>query len=139
MPTKPTHKKHGKAYLDEAVAKSTHRRKPITRNRAITAGILALPMGCLGMHDIILHNIKRGLIHAVISSIAFGMFLIPLTYAFMVIYKCKHDMGCDDIHGYDDTLNAVLITGIVLFAASVIWGIVEGIIILTHLDRFTEK
>ena len=139
MPTKPSKNKHGKDYLDEAVAKSTYRRKPISRNRAIAAGILAVPLGCIGMHDILLRNRKRGFIHMLISSVAFGMFFLPLSHAFMIVYKCKHNLGCEDIHGYDDTLNVIVIAGFILFAASIIWGIIEGIIILTHLNRFVEK
>lgn len=139
MPTKPSKNKHGKDYLDEAVAKSTYRRKPISRNRAIAAGILAVPLGCIGMHDILLRNKKRGFIHILISSVAFGMFFLPLSHAFMIVYKCKHNLGCEDIHGYDDTLNVIVIAGLILFAASIIWGIIEGIIILTHLNRFVEK
>lgn len=139
MPTKPSKNKHGKDYLDEAVAKSTYRRKPISRNRAIAAGILAVPLGCIGMHDILLRNKKRGFIHMLISSVAFGMFFLPLSHAFMIVYKCKHNLGCEDIHGYDDTLNVIVIAGLILFAASIIWGIIEGIIILTHLNRFVEK
>lgn len=137
MPTKPSKKSHGKAYLDEAVAKSTYRKKPISRRRAIIAGLLAVPLGCIGFHDLLLRNKKRGFIHCLFSSIAFGMVFFPLMHGFAVVYQCQNGGECISMDGYDDTLNAIVIAGLVLFAASIIWGIVEGIIILTHLNRFT--
>lgn len=139
MPTAPSKRKHGKDYLDEAVAKSTYRKKPITRHRAFIAGILAIPLGCIGFHDLLLRNKKRGFIHCLISSIAFAMVIFPLAHGFAIVYQCQNGGECLSMAGYDDTLNAIVIAGLVIFAASVIWGIVEGIIILTHLNRFTSS
>lgn len=139
MPTKPSKKKHGKDYLDEAVAKSTFHKKPITRKRAIIAGLLAIPLGCIGFHDLLLRNKKRGFIHLVVSSIAFGMVFFPLAHAFAVVYQCQIGKECISMEGYDGTLNAIVIAGMIFFAASVIWGIIEGIIILTHLSRFPKS
>ena len=139
MPTAPSKKKHGKDYLDEAVAKSTYRKKPISRRRAMVAGLLAIPLGCIGFHDLLLRNKKRGFIHCLISSIAFGMVLLPVAHAFTIVYQCQNGGECLSIEGYDDTLNVIVIAGLVIFAASIIWGIVEGIIILTHLNRFTSS
>ena len=70
MPTKPSHKKHGKDYLDEAVAKSTYRKKPITRSRAIKAGILGILLGTTGIHNAMMRNKKRGFVHLLFSSIS---------------------------------------------------------------------
>lgn len=143
MPTKPsknTSKKHGKAFLNEAVAKSGYYRKPITKKRAITAGVVAILLfGSVGIHDFIMQNRKRGLIHMFIGTIAFGMFFVPLCYGISVVYRCRDTGECIDISSYDDTLNAILVAGIFFFLASTIWGIVEGIIILTHLGRFVDK
>lgn len=138
MPTKPTHKKHGKDYLDEAVAKSTYRKKPITRSRAIKAGILGILLGCTGIHNALMHNKKRGFVHLLASSIAFGMFFLPLCHGFLVVYQCQHGGECIDMSSYDDTLNFLVIAGFVLFIASIIWGIVEGIIILANLRRYPK-
>ena len=139
MPTAPSKKKHGKDYLDEAVAKSTYRKKPITRRRAMIAGILAIPLGCIGFHDFLLRNKKRSFVHTLVSAIAFFMVVIPLAHAFTIVYRCQIGEECLSMEGYDDTLNAIVIAGLVIFAASIIWGIVEGIIILTHLNRFTSS
>lgn len=139
MPTKPSRKssfkstKHGKDYLDEAVAKSGYYRKPITKKRAILAGILAIPFGSTGIHNYIMHNAKRGFIQGLIGSITFAMVIIPLSYGIMAYYRKI------DISGYDDTLNAILIIGLIGFAISLIWGIVEGIIILTHIGKFVDN
>jgi hypothetical protein len=139
MPTKPSHKKHGKAYLDEAVAKSTYRKKPITRSRAIKAGILGILLGTTGIHNALMHNKKRGFVHLLYSSTTFGMFFLPLCHGFLVIYKCRHGGECIDMTSYDDTLNALVIAGLILFATSIIWGIVEGVIILKNAKNFPKK
>ena len=139
MPTKPSkNRKHGKEYLDEAVAKSTYRKKPVTRKRAVFAGILAFPLGLIGAHDFALRNKKRGFFHLLISTVFFGMVFLPLSHGIFVVYQCQHGGECIDMSGYDDTLNVIVIAGLILLAASFIWGIVEGIIILTHLGRFEE-
>lgn len=135
MPTKPS-RKHGKDFLDEAVAKSTYRKKELTRNRVIFAGILAFPLGSTGIHNFLMRNKKRGLIHLLYSSTTFGMFFIPMVYGLAVLYRCTHKMGCEDISDYDDTLNAILIAGLILFCISIIWGAVEGVIILLHRNRY---
>lgn len=139
MPTKPSKKKHGKDYLDEAVAKSTYHKKPITRKRAIRAGILGILLGCTGIHNSIMHNKKRGFAHLLLSTIAFGMFFFPLSHAFLVVYQCQHGGECINITGYDDVLNVLVIAGFILFIASIIWGIVEGIIILKNCKNFPKE
>ncbi len=139
MPTKPNRKKHGKDYLDEAVAKSTYRKKPITRSRAIKAGILGILLGTTGIHNAMMRNKKRGFIHLLFSSITFGMFFLPLGHGLVIVYTCQHGGECIDMSSYDDTLNFILIAGIVLFLASIIWGIVEGIIILKHAGDYPKK
>ena len=139
MPTKPSKRKRGKDYLDEAVAKSAYRKKPITRSRAIKAGTLGILLGATGIHNILMHNTKRGLAHLLYSSTAFGMFFLPLCHAFIVVYLCKHGEECIDISSYDDTLNTLVITGFALFATSIIWGAVEGIIILKNYKNFPKK
>lgn len=140
MPTAPSkHRKHGKDYLDEAVAKSTFRKKPITRSRAIKAGILGILLGTTGIHNAIMRNKKRGFVHLLFSSAAFGMFFLPLCHAFSVVYLCRHGGECVDMSSYDDTLNALVIAGFILFFASIVWGIVEGIIILKNCKSFPKK
>ena len=140
MPTKPSkHKKHGKDYLDDAVAKSTYHKKPITRGRAIKAGILGILLGTTGIHNALMHNKKRGFVHLLFSSATFGMFFLPLGHAFSVVYLCKHGGECIDISSYDDALNVLVIAGFILFAASIIWGIVEGVIILKNCKSFPKK
>ena len=140
MPTKPSkNKKHGKDYLDEAVAKSTYRKKPITRSRAIKAGIFGILLGTTGIHNAIMRNKKRGFVHLLYSSITFGMFFMPLSYAFSVVYRCQHGGECVDISGYDDTLNVLVIAGFILFFTSIVWGIVEGVIILKNYKSFPKK
>jgi TM2 domain-containing membrane protein YozV len=138
MPTKPSSKKHGKAYLDEAVEKSTYRAKPITRKKAIIAGCLALPLGSTGIHNFLMRNKKRGFFHLLISSIAFGLFFFPFSHALLAVYSCQMGGECIDMSSYDDTLNALLITGLILLAGSIIWGAVEGIIILINHKHFEE-
>lgn len=139
MPTKPSHKKHGKDYLDEAVAKSTYRKKPITRSRAIKAGILGILLGTTGIHNAMMRNKKRGFVHLMYSSATFGMFFLPICHGISVVYKCQHGGECIDMSSYDDTLNFILIAGIVLFLASIVWGIVEGVIILKHAGDYPKK
>ena len=140
MPTKPNkNRKHGKDYLDEAVAKSTYHKKPITRSRAIKAGILGILLGTTGIHNAMMRNKKRGFIHLLFSSAAFGMFFLPISHAFTVVYLCKHGGECIDISSYDDTLNILVIAGFILFFASIVWGIVEGIIILKNCKSFPKK
>lgn len=132
MPTSPN-KKHGRDYLEEAVAKSTYHKKPLTRERAISCGILAIMLGTTGIHNFLMRQKKRGLLHLLFSSLAFGMFLIPLCFG-LAAYR-KHI----DISSYDKTLNAILIGGIVLFAVSLIWAIAEGIILLINAKNFPDN
>jgi hypothetical protein len=139
MPTKPSQhksKKHSNNYLDEAVAKSTYHKKPVTRNRAILAGLLGIPFGWIGIHNFLMRRKKRAFAHFTFSSIGFGMFFLPVCYGVAVIYQCRHTKECIDISSYDDTLNAIVITGIILFAISVLWGAIEGIILLINRNRF---
>ena len=136
MPTKP----HRKMTLDEAVAKSTWQSKPITRKRATLAGYLGILLGFTGIHNLIMRRKKRAIAHAASSAIAFAMMLIPLAHALIVVYKCKHpeQYACPDISGYDDTLNVVLIAGIILSMLAILWGMVEGVIILLNRNRFKD-
>ena len=140
MPTKPNrNRKHGKDYLDEAVAKSTYHKKPITRSRAIKAGILGILLGTTGIHNAMMRNKKRGFVHLLYSSFTFGMVFLPLCHGFLVVYQCRHGGECIDISGYDDTLNAIVIAGLILFFASIVWGVVEGVIILKNYKSFPKK
>ena len=136
MPTKP----HSKITLEEAVAKSTWQSKPITRKRATLAGYFGVLLGFTGVHNLIMRRKKRAFAHAASSAVAFAMMLIPLAHALIVVYKCKHpeQYACPDISGYDDTLNVVLITGIILSILAILWGIAEGIIILANRNRFRD-
>ena len=140
MPTKPHAKK--KMTLDEAVAKSDWRNRPISRKRATVAGVLGIPFGCLGIHDFILHHKKRGFIHLIVSSIVFGMFFMPFIYGVSVVYGCMHpELGlqCVNISEYDDTLNVVMTIGLIGTLASIIWGIVESVIVLINRNKFENK
>ena len=140
MPTKPRANK--KMTLDEAVAKSDWRNRPVSRKRATVAGILGIPFGCLGMHDLIMRHKKRGFIHLIATTIAFGLFFVPFIYGVSVVYGCMHpemNLQCVKIDDYDDTLNVIMIIGMVLTVASIIWGIVESVIILINRKNFQEK
>ena len=140
MPTKPRANK--KMTLDEAVAKSDWRNRPVSRKRATVAGILGIPFGCLGMHDFIMRHKKRGFIHLLITTFVFGMFFTPFMYGVSVAYGCMHpelNLQCIKISDYDDTLNAIMIIGMVLTVASIIWGIVESVIILANRNSFQDK
>lgn len=138
MPTKPSKskQKHGKDFLDEAVAKSTYRYKPVTRRRALYAAIFGIPFGWAGIHNFIMRRKKRGALHVIISTVAISMFFYPICYGVTVVYRCKQGLECVDISGYDDTLNFLIITGLVLYGANIIWGIIESIIILININRF---
>lgn len=111
-------------------------KKPITQKRAIKAGIFGILFGFTGIHNAMLNNRKRALAHLLSSGLAFAMFLVPLFIGFIVVYQCKHGNGCTDISGYDDTLNVILITGMILSVAAILWGIIEGIIILLKSARY---
>ena len=111
-------------------------KKPITRKRAIKAGIFGILFGFTGIHNAMLNNKKRALAHLLSSGIAFAMFLAPLIYGIAIVYQCKHSDTCIDISGYDDTLNVILITGMILSVAAILWGIIEGIIILLKSARY---
>ena len=138
MPTKPSKstRKHGKDYLDEAVAKSTYHYKPITRRRAIYAAILGIPFGWAGIHNFIMRRKKRGALHMIISTVALSLFFYPLSYGISVVYRCRKGLECIDMSGYDDTLNVLIIIGLILYGANIIWGIVESVIILINIKRF---
>ena len=140
MPTKPRANK--KMTLNEAVAKSDWRNRPVSRKRATVAGILGIPFGCLGMHDFIMRHKKRGFIHLIATTIAFGLFFVPFIYGVSVVYGCMHpelNLQCIKIGDYDDTLNTIMIIGMVLTVASIIWGIVESVIILANRNSFQDK
>ncbi len=138
MPTKPH--KNIKSKLQEAIEKSTkkHRRKakPLTRKRVTYCGIAGILFGWLGIHNFMMHRPKRAFGHIIYSAITFDMFAIPLIYAAFVVYQCRHGKECIDITSYDDTLNVVVIVGLILFITSVIWGVVEGIILIANRSRF---
>lgn len=139
MPTKPRTEK--KMTLDEAVAKSDWRNRPVSRKRATVAGIIGIPFGCLGMHDFIMRHKKRGFIHLIATTIAFGLFFGPFIYGVSVVYGCMHPelkLQCVKIDGYDDTLNVIMIIGLVLTLASILWGIIESVIILARRNQFKD-
>ncbi len=138
MPTAPSKSKtkHGKDYLDEAVAKSTYHSKPISRKRALYAGILGIPFGWAGLHNFIMHRKKRGILHVIFSTIALTLFFYPFSYGITVVYRCKLKIECIDISSYDNTLNVLIIVGLILCALNFIWGIIESIVILINLKRF---
>ena len=128
MPTKPRTEK--KMTLDEAVAKSDWHNRPVSRKRATVAGILGTPFGCLGIHDLIA------------TTIAFGLFFVPFIYGVSVVYGCMHpemNLQCIKIDDYDDTLNVIMIIGLILTLVSILWGIVESVIILINRKNFQEK
>ncbi len=133
MPTKPH-----KMTLDEAVARSTWQDKPITRRRATIAGYFGVLLGFTGVHNLIMRQKKRALIHALSSAAAFAMFLAPLIYVLVVVVKCQHPekFECPDISGYDDTLNVIMIIGMILSGLALLWGTAEGVIILLNRNRF---
>jgi len=133
MPTKPH-----KMTLEEAVARSTWQEKPITRRRATIAAYLGILLGFTGIHNLIMRRKKRALAHAVSSTIAIAMFLIPLISVLIVVVKCQHpeQFECPDISGYDDTLNVIMIAGMILTALAIIWGFIEGVILLLNRNRF---
>ena len=135
MPTKPR-----KMTLEEAVARSTWQEKPITRRRATIAAYFGILLGFTGIHNLIMRRKKRALAHAISSAVAFAMFLVPLILVLIVVIKCQHpeQFECPDISGYDDTLNVIMITGIVLSALAVLWGTIEGIILLINRNRFKD-
>lgn len=135
MPTKPR-----KMTLKEAVARSTWQEKPITRRRATLAAYFGILLGFTGIHNLIMRRKKRALAHAASSTVAFAMFLGPLIYVLIVVVKCRHpeQYECPDISGYDDTLNVIMIIGMILSALAILWGIVEGIIILLNRNRFKD-
>ena len=139
MPTKPHRSKDTKKFLDEAVAKSTYHTKPVTRKRALTAALLAFPLGSLGVHNFMMRLKKRGFLHLIVSTIGFSMVFYPLVYGIAVYYKCTYEKQCIDISGYDGLLNAIIITGMVLWSLSIIWGFVEGVIILININRFPTE
>ena len=136
MPTKP----HKKMTLEEAVAKSTWQHKPITRRRATIAGYLGILLGFTGVHNLIMYRKKRALAHALSSAVAFAMFLLPLFHVLSVVIMCQHPerYECPDIRGYDGTLNFILTSGLILSGVAILWGIVEGIIILINRNRFSN-
>ena len=139
MPTKPHTEK--KMTLDEAVAKSDWHNRPVSRKRATVAGIVGIPFGCLGMHDFIMRHKKRGFIHLIATTIAFGLFFGPFIYGVSVVYGCMHPelkLQCVKIDDYDDTLNVIMIIGLVLTLASILWGIVESVIILARRNQFKD-
>ena len=136
MPTKPH-----KISLDEAVEASTWRGKPITRKRATVAGILGIIFGFSGLHNLIMHRKKRAAGHFITSSIAFAMFVYPFAYGVAVVYCNNHIdtfKNCPNVTegGLDTTLNIVMTIGLVLSISALLWGIIEGIIILVHRNRF---
>ena len=138
MPTAPSKskQKHGKDYLDEAVAKSIYRYKPISRKRALYAAVLGFPFGWAGIHNFVMRRKKRGALHVIISTVALSLFFYPFSYGISVVYRCKLGIECIDMSAYDDTLNALIIAGLVLCVANLLWGIIESIIILINLNRF---
>ena len=131
MPTAPSKskQKHGKDYLDEAVAKSTYRHKPISRKRALYAAIL-------GIHNFVMRRKKRGALHVIISTVALSLFFYPFSYGISIVYRCKLGIECIDMSAYDGTLNVLIIAGLVLCVANLLWGIIESIVILINLNRF---
>ena len=130
MPTKPSkYKKHGKDYLEEAVAKSTYHYKPITRKRAAVAALIGIPFGWSGIHNFMMRRRKRAALHFIISTIAISMFFYPLSYGIAVVYQCQHGGECIDMSGYDDTFNVLIIVGLISFALNILWGIIESVII----------
>ncbi len=133
MPTKPH-----RMTLDEAVARSAWQEKPITRRRASIAAYFGILLGFTGIHNLIMRRKKRALAHALSSAVAFAMFLGPLLYVLIVVYKCQHpaQYECPDISGYDDTLNVIMIIGMILSALALLWGFVEGVVILLNRNRF---
>ena len=140
MPTKPSkHAKHGKDYLDEAVAKSTYHAKPITRKRATVSGVLGVLLGFTGIHNWIMRRKKRAFMHSMISAIGFFMFFLPIAHGVIVVYNCRHGFGCEDMRSYSDIFNILVIAGFAIFGFSLIWGIVEGITILTHLSHYEKS
>lgn len=139
MPTKPHKTSHGKNYLDEAVAKSTYHYKPITRKRAATAASLGLFLGWSGLHNFLMRRRKRGALHFILSAISIAMFFYPLCHGIAVVYQCQHGGKCIDMSSYDDFLNVLIIIGLITFAANIIWGIVEAIVIFINLGRFPNS
>lgn len=135
---KQTERKHGKEFLDEAVEKSTYRPRAISRRRATIAGIFAIPFGWSGIHCLMMRSKKRGLLHFAAATVALAMFVFPVMHGIMVVYNCRKGIECVKIDGYDDALNVLVIAGLILFAANVIWGIVEGVIILKNRKFFSE-
>lgn len=133
MPTKPH-----KMTLEEAVARSTWQEKPITRRRATIAAYFGILLGFTGIHNLIMRRKKRALAHAVSSTAAFALFFGPLLYVLIVVVKCQHpeQYECPDISSYDDTLNVIMIIGMILSALAILWGVIEGIIILLNRHRF---
>ncbi len=137
MPTKP-HRKKGTAYLDEAVAKSTYHEKQISKRRALIAGLCAFPFGFTGLHNYLMRRKKRAFAHFVISGVALLMFFYPFLIAVKNYMSCRKGLECEDLSQFSVLFNILVIAGIVTFAASFIWAIVEGIVILTHLRRFEK-
>lgn len=140
MPTKPHSATRSK--LEEAVEKSSrkrHKKKPLTRGRITYCGIMGILFGWLGVHNFMMHRTKRAFGHIIYSAITFDLFFIPFAYAAYVVYQCRHGYECIDMSSYDDTLNVILIIGLILFATSVIWGIIEGIVLITSRSRFPSK
>ena len=133
MPTRPH-----RMTLEEAVARSTWQEKPITRRRAVIAGYFGILLGFTGIHNLIMRRKKRALAHALSSAVAFAMFLAPLIYVMVVVVKCHHPelYECPDISGYDDTLNVIMTTGLILSALAILWGFIEGVVILINRNRF---
>ena len=140
MPTKPSKSK--RMTLDEAVAASSWKNRPVSRKRATTAGIVGLFFGYMGAHDFIMRHKKRGFIHLIAFSICFTMFLVPFFMGVIAAYCRMHPelkVQCLDLRGNDITLNVIMTTGLVLVVANLIWGIVESVIILAHRKDFEEK
>ena len=49
------------------------------------------------------------------------------------------NLQCIKIDDYDDTLNVIMIIGLILTLVSILWGIVESVIILINRKNFQEK
>ena len=137
MPTKPH--KNAKAYLDEAVAKSTAQAKPISHRRAIISGFAGIFCGFSGIHNMLMYRKKRGFVHLLLSTAALALVYYPFRHALYYYVRCRQGIECIDMSSFTIPFNVMVISGFALFVISVIWGVVEGVIILVHHKRFATS
>ncbi len=118
--------------------------QPLYRETVLLAGMLGLFLGCLGVHNFIIHKRKRGIIQLALTIAGLGIIGVFAVIASIQGSGCEpnayYTVPCDRYIVLPETINIInVVCFFALVMPSVIWGTLESFWMLVTAGKYPLK